>query len=141
MDRERLAQQLTHDYGHRLTVEEHAGHRYVGVQHRCEGEGFSAGAVITSLQSAQLLHQDIEAAWQGVLSLWPEAEAWPELSQQVAAWLTFSVGARVLQTARTFVAAVQQRAWAEAATALEQSAWAHHHWAQAGRLVAWLRAL
>lgn len=141
MDRARLEQHLTEAYGSECTIRTDARGLVVGTNHRLPSDcGITVGTRLTSLECARLLAHDIDTAWSQVLTLWPAADEYPELAQQVLAHLTFAVGAK-LDTATALVALVDHQDWRGAAMALEQTQWAHGQWDQAARLVAWLRAL
>lgn len=143
MDRARLAAQLEIDEGRRLAVyADTRGNLTVGIGHLVlASDHLTLHQPITSLQCAQYLAHDIETAWHGVLTLWPHAEALPEIVQQVLANMCFNMGLKTLSTFNGLIAAVDHRDWQAAATHMEQSRWYAQVGRRAERLTAWMRAM
>lgn len=136
MDELRLAEELIHDEGLRLTVYKcPAGKWTIGVGRNLEDRGISED------EARLLLMNDIAFFRHGLSRALPWLEAAPRPVQDVLANMAFNMGLAGLLAFRRTLAHIQAGRYNQAADEMLRSRWAQQVGGRAERLAAVLRSL
>lgn len=141
---EQLREELEVDEGCVYAVYlDHLGLKTVGIGHLCKKgdpeRQMEVGTAVSEERVAELFEKDIAQTIKDCYRLLPDWDMLPEEVQLICANMCFNLGATRLGQFKKFLAAVEDRDWASAASEMVDSKWHRQVPERSGRLIARMR--